>query len=74
VVVTLITTVVGTLVGISAAYFDGWYDAVVSRLLDFVFGFPQLVFMIALGIIVPGGLLPAPVCAVPEHADRRRGK
>ncbi|TCO51581.1 peptide/nickel transport system permease protein [Kribbella antiqua] len=55
VVVTLITTVVGTLVGISAAYFGGWYDAVVSRLVDFLFGFPQLVFMIALGIIVPGG-------------------
>jgi peptide/nickel transport system permease protein len=53
VLVTVITTVVGTLVGISAAYFGGWYDAVVSRLLDFLFGFPQLVFMIALGIIVP---------------------
>jgi peptide/nickel transport system permease protein len=52
---TAITTVVGTLVGISAAYFGGWYDAVVSRLLDFLFGFPQLVFMIALGIIVPAG-------------------
>ncbi|GAA1514981.1 ABC transporter permease [Kribbella lupini] len=50
---TVITTVLGTLVGISAAYFGGWYDAVVSRLLDFLFGFPQLVFMIALGIIVP---------------------
>jgi peptide/nickel transport system permease protein len=52
---TLITTVLGTLVGISAAYFGGWYDAVVSRLLDFLFGFPSLVFMIALGIIVPTG-------------------
>ena len=53
VVVTVVTTVVGTLVGISAAYFGGWYDAVVSRLLDFLFGFPSLLFMIALGIIVP---------------------
>jgi peptide/nickel transport system permease protein len=52
---TLVTTVFGTLVGISAAYFGGWYDAVVSRLLDFLFGFPSLVFMIALGIIVPTG-------------------
>ncbi|MFG1908339.1 ABC transporter permease [Kribbella sp. NPDC048928] len=51
--VTAITTVIGTLLGISAAYFGGWYDAIVSRLLDFLFGFPQLVFMIALGIIVP---------------------
>jgi peptide/nickel transport system permease protein len=55
VVCTLITTALGTLAGISAAYFGGWYDAVVSRLLDFLFGFPQLVFMIALGIIVPAG-------------------
>lgn len=54
-VCTVVTTVVGTLVGISAAYFGSWYDAVVSRLLDFLFGFPQLVFMIALGIIVPAG-------------------
>ncbi|MDX6263162.1 MAG: peptide/nickel transport system permease protein [Kribbellaceae bacterium] len=52
---TFITTVLGTLVGISAAYFGGWYDAIVSRLLDFLFGFPSLVFMIALGIIVPTG-------------------
>lgn len=52
---TVITTVLGTLVGISAAYFGGWYDAIVSRLLDFLFGFPSLVFMIALGIIVPTG-------------------
>ncbi|MFF0268614.1 ABC transporter permease [Kribbella sp. NPDC004536] len=51
--VTVVTSVIGTLLGISAAYFGGWYDAVVSRLLDFLFGFPQLVFMIALGIIVP---------------------
>jgi peptide/nickel transport system permease protein len=55
IVCTVITTTVGTLVGISAAYFGGWYDAIVSRLLDFLFGFPQLVFMIALGIIVPAG-------------------
>lgn len=55
IVATVITTVIGTLVGISAAYFGGWYDAVVSRLLDFLFGFPHLVFIIALGIIVPAG-------------------
>ncbi|MDX6241561.1 MAG: peptide/nickel transport system permease protein, partial [Kribbellaceae bacterium] len=50
---TVITTVIGTLVGISAAYFSGWYDAVVSRFLDFLFGFPALIFIVALSIIVP---------------------
>jgi peptide/nickel transport system permease protein len=53
IVVTVVSTVIGTLAGISAAYFGGWYDAVMSRFLDFLFGFPQLIFMIALGIIVP---------------------
>ncbi|MFC9692871.1 ABC transporter permease [Kribbella sp. NPDC056951] len=53
IVVTAVTTVVGTLLGITAAYVGGWFDAILSRLLDFLFGFPQLVFMIALGIIVP---------------------
>jgi peptide/nickel transport system permease protein len=47
------STVIGTLVGISAAYFSGWYDAVVSRFLDFLFGFPALIFIVALSIIVP---------------------
>ncbi|MFI7061094.1 ABC transporter permease [Kribbella sp. NPDC050124] len=56
IVVTVVTTVIGTLVGISAAYFGGWFDALVSRLLDFLFGFPQLVFMIALGIVVPASV------------------
>jgi peptide/nickel transport system permease protein len=51
--ITVITTVIGTLVGISAAYFGGWYDAVVSRFLDFLFGFPALIFIVALSIIVP---------------------
>jgi peptide/nickel transport system permease protein len=41
--IAVVATVVGTLLGISAAYFGGWYDAVVSRLIDFLFGFPQLV-------------------------------
>jgi peptide/nickel transport system permease protein len=53
IVVTAITTVVGTLLGIGAAYAGGWFDAIISRLLDFLFGFPQLVFMIALGIVIP---------------------
>jgi peptide/nickel transport system permease protein len=54
--ITVISTVIGTLVGISAAYFGGWYDAVVSRFLDFLFGFPALVFIVALSIIVPASV------------------
>ena len=65
IVVTVVTTVIGTLLGITAAYVGGWFDAILSRLLDFLFGFPQLVFMIALGIIVPASV---PAVAAADRA------
>jgi peptide/nickel transport system permease protein len=44
---------VGAVLGTAAAYCGGWYDAVVGRVADVLFGFPTLIFMIALGIVVP---------------------
>jgi len=41
----------------------GWYDKVASRIVDVLFGFPGLVFMIALGAIAPAGF-PKPVLIV----------
>jgi len=51
---TLVAVVIGTLLGTSAGYRGGWYDRVVSRAADILLGFPQFVFMIALGAIAPG--------------------
>jgi len=42
---------IGVLVGITAGFFGGWYDRLVSRFIDILYGFPELVFMIALGAI-----------------------
>lgn len=50
---TALSMAIGVVVGITAGYFGGWYDRVVSRFVDVLFGFPWLVFVIALGAIVP---------------------
>jgi len=50
---TALSVLIGVLVGITAGYFGGWYDRVVSRIVDVLFGFPWLVFVIALGAIAP---------------------
>jgi peptide/nickel transport system permease protein len=50
---TTLSVLIGVLVGITAGYFGGWYDRVVSRIIDVLFGFPWLVFVIALGAIAP---------------------
>jgi peptide/nickel transport system permease protein len=52
---TALSVAIGVLVGITAGYFGGWYDRVMSRIVDVLFGFPWLVFVIALGAIAPAG-------------------
>jgi peptide/nickel transport system permease protein len=50
---TAVAVVIGVSVGVVAGYLGGWTDRLVSRFIDVLFGFPTLVFMIALGAIVP---------------------
>jgi len=50
---TLLSVSLGTAVGLIAAYFGGWMDAVLGRFMDVMFGFPSLIFMIAFGIVAP---------------------
>jgi len=50
---TLVAVLIGTIVGITSGYFGGWYDRVLSRVVDVMFGFPILVFLIALMAIIP---------------------
>lgn len=48
VLVTGIALVVSVVLGALAGYYRGWLDAVISRVMDVFFGFPQLVGMIIL--------------------------
>jgi peptide/nickel transport system permease protein len=60
---TVVSIVIGVLVGVTTGFFGGWYDRVLSRVVDVMFGFPSLVFMIALTAIVPASF-PRPVLVV----------
>ncbi|GIJ48305.1 peptide ABC transporter permease [Virgisporangium aliadipatigenens] len=60
---TAVAVVLGVLIGTTAGFFGGWYDRVVSRTIDVLFGFPSLIFMIALGAIAPASV-PRPLLVV----------
>ena len=51
-----LSTILGVIFGLSAGYLGGWVDAVVSRVMDFLLAFPQLLFAIALVSVLPGTL------------------
>jgi peptide/nickel transport system permease protein len=48
----LITTAFGVLYGIVTAYLGGWVDAVGGRIMDIVYAFPGLLFIIAFSPVV----------------------
>lgn len=50
---TILSMVIAILLGLSAGYFGGWWDSLISRLTDVTLGFPHLVFMIAISAIIP---------------------
>lgn len=52
----LITSVVGTLLGMVCGYFGGIVDAVVMRIVDLALAFPQMVIAIAIAGILGGGM------------------
>lgn len=60
VVSSVISLVIGVALGLLAGYFPGLVDALISRTMDVFFGFPFLIFAIALSAVVPQGF-PRPV-------------
>lgn len=54
---TVAATLIGTAAGLIAAYYGGWVDSILSRLMDTLLAFPQLLFFIAVTPIVQAQLL-----------------
>lgn len=50
---TALATLIGTALGLFAGYRGGLIDTLLSRFTDLTIAFPQLIFMIALGALVP---------------------
>lgn len=58
----LITTFLGTLLGLLAGYYRGWTDAVIARTMDVIWAFPVILLGIALGLaLATGGLQIGPL-------------
>jgi peptide/nickel transport system permease protein len=51
-----VAVVAGTVLGTLAGYFGGWLDAVISRVMDMLLAFPQLLFIISLISVMPNDL------------------
>lgn len=50
-----VATILGVLFGLSAGYLGGWVDSLLSRVMDLLLAFPQLLFAIALVSVLPAG-------------------
>jgi peptide/nickel transport system permease protein len=53
---TYLALLIGVAMGVIAAFFGGWVDAVIMRLTDFVLAFPVMVLVIAIVVVFNGGL------------------
>ncbi|WP_026328148.1 ABC transporter permease [Streptomyces sulphureus] len=53
----VVAVILGTLLGTLAGYFGGWLDAVISRVMDMLLAFPQLLFIISLISVMPNNML-----------------
>ncbi|AEV89009.1 peptide ABC transporter permease [Actinoplanes sp. SE50] len=51
------STILGSVFGLAAGYLGGWVDSVISRVMDFLLAFPQLLFAIALVSVLPQSFL-----------------
>ncbi|MEU6994633.1 ABC transporter permease [Streptomyces sp. NPDC046465] len=62
-VVIVVSTTLGTLLALSAAWFGGWLDRCVSGALEIVFGFPGLIMAVLVAAVFGAGLT-APIVAL----------
>ncbi|MDN3025007.1 ABC transporter permease [Streptomyces sp. S.PB5] len=53
----IVAVVIGTVMGILAGFFGGWVDSLISRVMDGLLAFPQLLFIIALVSVMPNEML-----------------
>ena len=62
VLATIITMVGAIILGVSAGFFRGWTDTIISRLLDLIWAYPALLLGVALGVsLAVGGLSIGPI-------------
>jgi glutathione transport system permease protein len=68
---------VGTLLGLVAGYYEGWWDRVIMRICDVLFAFPGILLAISIVAILGGGMtnviVAVAVFSIPTFARLVRG-
>lgn len=57
VIVATISLSLGLVLGAAAGYFGGWIDTLISRIIDFLFAFPDLLFIFFVAATIKPGLV-----------------
>ena len=69
--------IIGTVLGLLAGYFEGWWDRIIMRICDVLFAFPGILLAIGIVAILGGGMLnvviAVAVFSVPTFARLVRG-
>jgi ABC-type dipeptide/oligopeptide/nickel transport system permease subunit len=52
---TVLSVGIGTVLGVTAGYFGGWIDSLISRTMDILLAFPLLLFAIGIGSVLQSG-------------------
>jgi glutathione transport system permease protein len=67
----------GTILGLIAGYFEGWWDRIIMRLCDVLFAFPGILLAIGIVAILGGGMLnvifAVAIFSIPTFARLVRG-
>jgi len=68
---------IGTILGLLAGYFEGWWDRVIMRFCDVLFAFPGILLAIAIVAILGGGMtnvvFAVAIFSIPTFARLVRG-
>src|SRR5512135_2841444 len=68
---------VGTVLGLLAGYFEGWWDRIIMRICDVLFAFPGILLAIGIVAILGGGMLNVVIAvaifSIPTFARLVRG-
>ena len=70
----LIGAAIGTVLGLVAGYYEGWWDRIIMRICDVLFAFPGILLAIAVVAIMGSGManviIAVAVFSIPAFARR----
>ncbi len=69
----LIGAAIGTVLGLLAGYYEGWWDRIIMRICDVLFAFPGILLAIAVVAVMGSGMnviIAVAIFSIPAFARR----